>query len=80
MPLVEQPRENALLLVPALVLVAMLIGAPWLPRRAIAPVAAILVGGIAAFALGGAVVGTSCRRSPPPSRQAARPRPTWRVR
>jgi hypothetical protein len=56
-PLVEHPRDNALL-VPALALVAMLIGASWLPRRAMAPVGAILVGGIAAYALGGAVVGT----------------------
>ncbi|MEX0626646.1 MAG: hypothetical protein WD402_08875 [Chloroflexota bacterium] len=56
-PLIESPPDR-LLLVPALVLVAMLIGARWLPRRVMAPVAAILVGGIAAFALGGAVVGT----------------------
>ena len=56
-PLVEHPADR-LLLVPALVLVAMLVGASWLPRRAVAPVAGILVGGIAAFALGGAVVGT----------------------
>ena len=56
-PLFEHPRENALL-VPALVLVGMLVGASWLPRRAMAPVGAILVGGIAAYALGGAVVGT----------------------
>ena len=56
-PLFERPRENALL-VPALVLVGMLIGASWLPRRAMAPVSAILVGGLAAYALGGAVVGT----------------------
>jgi hypothetical protein len=56
-PLVERPNENALL-VPALVLAAMLVGASWLPPRAITPVGAILVGGIAAYALGGAVVGT----------------------
>jgi hypothetical protein len=56
-PLVERPNENALLL-PALVLAGMLVGASWLPPRAMAPVGAILVGGIAAFALGGAVVGT----------------------
>jgi hypothetical protein len=56
-PLIESPPDRPLL-VPALVLVGMLVGARWLPRRAIAPVAAILVGGIAAFALGGAVVGT----------------------
>ena len=56
-PLVEHPRDHALLL-PVLVLVGMLVGGSWLPRRAVAPVGAILVGGIAAFALGGAVVGT----------------------
>lgn len=56
-PLVERPNENALLL-PALILAGMLVGASWLPRRAMAPVGAILVGGIAAYALGGAVVGT----------------------
>ena len=57
MPLVEHPQDHVLLL-PALVLVGMLIGASWLPRREMSPVGAILVGGIAAFALGGAVVGT----------------------
>ena len=56
-PLVERPSENALL-VPALLLAGMLVGASWLPPRAMAPVGAILVGGIAAYALGGAVVGT----------------------
>jgi len=56
-PLIEDPRDRPLLVV-ALVLVGMLVAASWLPRRAMAPVAAILVGGIAAFALGGAVVGT----------------------
>jgi hypothetical protein len=56
-PLVERPNENALL-VPALLLAGMLVGASWLPHRAMAPVGAILVGGIAAYALGGAVVGT----------------------
>jgi hypothetical protein len=56
-PLIEHPRDNPLLVV-ALVGVGMLIGASWLPRRAMAPAAAILVGGIAAYALGGAVVGT----------------------
>jgi hypothetical protein len=56
-PLVEHPGDRVLL-VPALVLVGMLIGASWLPRRVMAPVAGVLVGGIAAFALGGAVVGT----------------------
>lgn len=56
-PLLESPREH-LLLVPALGLVGLLVGATWLPRRATAPATAVLVGGIAAFALGGAVVGT----------------------
>ena len=56
-PLLESPGDH-LLLVPALVLVGVLVGASWLPRRAIAPATAILVGGIAAFALGGAVIGT----------------------
>jgi hypothetical protein len=56
-PLIQRPADRVLL-IPALVLVGMLIGASWLPRRVIAPVAGILVGGIAAFALGGAVVGT----------------------
>jgi hypothetical protein len=56
-PLVEQADERVLL-VPALLLVGMLVAASWLPRPVVAPVAAIVVGGIAAFALGGAVVGT----------------------
>jgi len=56
-PLLESPGDH-LLLLPALGLVGVLVGASWLPRRAIAPATAILVGGIAAFALGGAVIGT----------------------
>ncbi|HTI29552.1 MAG TPA: hypothetical protein VL687_04265 [Methylomirabilota bacterium] len=56
-PLLQHPRDSALLGL-ALVPVGMLIVASWLPRRAMAPVGAILVGGIAAYALGGAVVGT----------------------
>lgn len=56
-PLLASPRDH-LLLVPALGLVGLLVGASWLPRRATAPATAILVGGIAAFALGGAVIGT----------------------
>ena len=56
-PLLASPREH-LLLIPALVLVGLLVGASWLPRRATAPATAILVGGVAAFALGGAVIGT----------------------
>ena len=55
--LVEQADERVVL-VPALLLVAVLVAASWLPRPVVAPVAAIVVGGIAAFALGGAVVGT----------------------
>jgi hypothetical protein len=56
-PLLASPRDH-LLLLPALVLVGVLVAASWLPRRATAPATAILVGGIAAFALGGAVIGT----------------------
>lgn len=56
-PLLASPGDH-LLLLPALGLVGVLIGASWLPRRATAPVTAILVGGIAAFAVGGAVIGT----------------------
>jgi hypothetical protein len=56
-PLVEQADERVLL-VPALLLVGILAAASWLPRPVVAPVAAVVVGGIAAFALGGAVVGT----------------------
>jgi hydrogenase-4 membrane subunit HyfE len=56
-PLIEHPRDHVLL-VPAVALVAILICATWLPRGLTAPAGAILVGGIAAFALGGAVVGT----------------------
>lgn len=56
-PLLKSPGDH-LLLLPALVLVGLLIGASWLPRRTIGPATAILVGGIAAYALGGAVIGT----------------------
>lgn len=56
-PLLESPRDH-LLLVPALALVGLLVGARWLPRTVTAPAIAVLVGGIAAFALGGAVIGT----------------------
>jgi hypothetical protein len=56
-PLVTSPTGN-LLLWPALVLVLIVAGARWLPRQAVALPVALLVGGIAAFALGGAVVGT----------------------
>jgi hypothetical protein len=56
-PLVTSPRDHPLLFA-ALALVALLVGARWLPRRVTAPATGILVAGIAAFALGGAVVGT----------------------
>jgi hypothetical protein len=56
-PLLQSPRDH-LLLVPALGVVGMMLGASWLPRRVTAPAVAILLGGIAAFALGGAVIGT----------------------
>lgn len=55
-PLLARPADH-LLLMPALALVLVLIGASWLPRRATVPVTAVLVGGIAAYALGGAVRG-----------------------
>ena len=56
-PLGRDPAGNVLLL-PALVLVGALAGAHWLPRQVVALPVAVLVGGTAAFALGGAVVGT----------------------
>jgi len=56
-PLVARPGDH-LLLVPAAALAGLLVAAAWLPRRATAPATAILVGGISAFALGGAVIGT----------------------
>lgn len=56
-PLLASAGDH-LLLLPALLLVGVLVGASWLPRRVTAPATAILVGGIAAFALGGAVIGT----------------------
>lgn len=56
-PLLARPGDH-LPLLPALALVGVLIGAAWLPRRVTAPATAVLVGGIAAFALGGAVIGT----------------------
>ncbi|HYM53217.1 MAG TPA: hypothetical protein VEW45_07060 [Candidatus Dormibacteraeota bacterium] len=56
-PLVRDPAGN-LLLLPALVLVGALAGARWLPRPVVALPVAFLVAGTAAFALGGAVVGT----------------------
>jgi hypothetical protein len=56
-PLSADPAGQ-LLLWPALALVLAMAGARWLPRPVVAVPAAILVAGIAAFALGGAVVGT----------------------
>jgi hypothetical protein len=56
-PLARDPAGNVLLL-PALALVGALAGAHWLPRQVVALPVAVLVGGTAAFALGGAVVGT----------------------
>ena len=56
-PLATTPAAN-LLLWPALVLVAALAGARWLPRPIVAVPVAVLVAGTAAFALGGAVAGT----------------------
>jgi hypothetical protein len=56
-PLAADPAGNVLLW-PALVLVAALAAARWLPRPVVAVPVAVLVGGTAAFALGGAVAGT----------------------
>jgi len=56
-PLVTD-APNHPLLVPAVALAAVMAGAAWLPRRVVAPTAALLVAGVAAFALGGAMVGT----------------------
>ncbi len=56
-PLVSDPAGNPLAVV-ALVLGGVLVGSPWLPRWMGAAPVAILVGGTAAFALGGAMVGT----------------------
>lgn len=56
-PMVADPGANALLW-PALALALALAAARWLPRPVVAVPVAILVAGTAAFALGGAVVGT----------------------
>jgi hypothetical protein len=56
-PLLAAPAER-LDLWPGLVLVVVLAGASYLPRPAVAVPVAVVVGGLAAFALGGAVVGT----------------------
>jgi hypothetical protein len=54
---VRDPGGN-LLLLPAVLLVAAMAGARWLPRPVVSVPVAVLVGGTAAFALGGAVTGT----------------------
>jgi hypothetical protein len=56
-PLISDPGANALLW-PALALTVAMAGARWLPRPVVAIPVAVLVAGTAAFALGGAVVGT----------------------
>jgi hypothetical protein len=56
-PLITEPGGN-LLLWPALVLVLAMAGAHWLPRPVVSVPVAVLVAGVAAFALGGAVAGT----------------------
>lgn len=56
-PLATDPAANPLL-VPAAGLVVVMAGARWLPRGAVAVPVAVLVAGTAAFALGGAVIGT----------------------
>lgn len=56
-PLADAPAERPLLFA-ALLLAALLVGARWLPRWAGALPIAVLVGATAAFALGGAMVGT----------------------
>ncbi len=56
-PLLDDPRGH-LVLWPAFVLVAVLVLARWLPRPVVAVPVALLIAGTAAFALGGAVVGT----------------------
>jgi hypothetical protein len=55
-PLADDPARGELLLGAALVGVAA--GAPWLPRVVAAVPTSIAVGSLAAFALGGAVIGT----------------------
>jgi hypothetical protein len=57
-PLLQSPGEQLVVLLPALALVGVLAAASWLPRRATTPATAVLIGATAAFALGGAVVGT----------------------
>lgn len=56
-PLLADPGDRPLLWL-ALLLVALMAGARWLPARVVAFPVSLLVAGTAAFALGGAVVGT----------------------
>ncbi len=56
-PLLADPAAHPDLVID-LVLVAILALAPWMPRRIVALPAAAIVGGTAAYALGGAIVGT----------------------
>jgi len=56
-PLATDPIHNPLLAV-ALLACLVLVGAAWLPSRFVAPLAGLIVGASAAYALGGAVVGT----------------------
>jgi hypothetical protein len=56
-PMLAAPAER-LDLWPGLALVIVLAGARYLPRPAVAVPVAVVIGGLAAFALGGAVVGT----------------------
>jgi len=56
-PLLSDPGAHPDLVID-LVLVGILALAPWLPRRIVAVPAAAIVGGTAAYALGGAVTGT----------------------
>lgn len=56
-PLLDDPAGHVAL-IPAAALVAIMVAAAWLPGRITAPVTGMLVGGIAALALGGAVLGT----------------------
>jgi hypothetical protein len=56
-PLIADPAAHPDLLIDV-VLVAILALAPWLPRRIVALPVAVIVGGTAAYALGGAITGT----------------------
>jgi hypothetical protein len=56
-PLLANPTGH-LVLWPAVLLVAAMVAARWLPRGVVAVPVALLIAGTAAFALGGAIVGT----------------------